>query len=609
MATAVLLWLITLWRAPGAWRNPQKRPLWSAFAILATEMLLSSDSAILWFDSATGINSGSALVKHMCAVVAAGCVVAFLAGAVASSTGEKDRPDGRASRYAHARTVIPAVTVLVMAVLFAWMERPREEIDLFVAYPRDSWVLAYNITWITYFGWAMLTAARLSWQWSRRPGPPLLRYGLTLICAGTSIGIVYAAHRLSMLLIPRLGLHPLPAGVNHTLNVFLAVVPLLLIAVGSTMPAVPKLHQALAHHYDHVLLYSLWDTLTSTAPHVRLEEHPGRLRDMLALLAPRERLYRRTIEIRDAILVLGDNTTLSVRLRAADHVEDAGIPESELVTAAEACWIRAASEARKAGHFVAGTLEPPERAGGDLDTEVRVLRTLSDAYFSPVTADFARQHVARLTSPGASPVATFSPPAPPAWPDCTRTQKAARLFTEALAPANLVIVLLLLIGWHSTMTWSGLGWGLVAALFCGVIPISIVLLGVKRGELTDKHIRVRRQRMVPMTLSLLSVVAGIVLLYLLGAPKDVSALVVAMLVGLASSLAVTVWWQISIHNSVAGGTVMILLLAFGLPMLPAVLAAVAIGWSRLVLKAHTLPQVLAGTALGGTAALAFVLLR
>ncbi|MFC9329041.1 hypothetical protein [Kitasatospora sp. NPDC057015] len=204
---------------------------------------------------------------------------------------------------------------------------------------------------------------------------------------------------------------------------------------------------------------------------------------------------------------------------------------------------------------------------------------------------------------------TFSPPAPPALADCTPAQKAARITTDVLAPANLVIALLLLVGWHSTRSWSGLGWGLLAALFCGVIPISIVLFGVKRGELTDKHIRVRRQRVVPMSLSLVSVAAGITLLYVLGAPADVSALVVAMLVGLVSSLLVTIGWQISIHNSVAGGSVMILLLVFGPWMLPTVLGAAAIGWSRIVLKAHTIGQVLAGTALGGTAALCFALLR
>ncbi|WP_327304706.1 hypothetical protein OG730_14960 [Streptomyces sp. NBC_01298] len=204
---------------------------------------------------------------------------------------------------------------------------------------------------------------------------------------------------------------------------------------------------------------------------------------------------------------------------------------------------------------------------------------------------------------------TFSPPVPPSFADSTPREKAARVLTEGLAPANLVVAQLLLVGWHSTGSWSGLGWGLLAALFCGMVPIGIVLLGVRRGALTDQHIRVRRQRVVPMGLSLVSVVAGITLLRVLGAPADVFALVVAMLVGLVSSLLVTVGWQISIHMSVAGGTVMVLLLVFGPVVLPAVLIAAGVGWSRLILKAHTAAQLLAGTALGGTAALTFALLR
>ncbi|MEV6209585.1 hypothetical protein [Kitasatospora sp. NPDC051914] len=206
-------------------------------------------------------------------------------------------------------------------------------------------------------------------------------------------------------------------------------------------------------------------------------------------------------------------------------------------------------------------------------------------------------------------MSTFTPPAPPAFSASSGTEKTARILTDVLAPANLVTALLLLIGWHSTHSWTGLGWGLLAALFCGVIPISLILLGVRRGALTDKHIRLRRQRLVPMTASLLSVIAGLALLHAVGAPRDVSALVVAMLVGLVSSTAVTVRWQISIHNSVAGGTVMILMLVFGPAMALSLIGAAAIGWSRLVLKAHTLAQVLAGTALGSTAALAFALLR
>jgi hypothetical protein len=41
----------------------------------------------------------------------------------------------------------------------------------------------------------------------------------------------------------------------------------------------------------------------------------------------------------------------------------------------------------------------------------------------------------------------------------------ARAVTEALAPANLAVAQVLLIGWHSAPGVAGLGWGLLAATF------------------------------------------------------------------------------------------------------------------------------------------------
>ncbi|WP_322973164.1 MAB_1171c family putative transporter [Peterkaempfera griseoplana] len=384
----MVLWLITIWRAPGAWRNRQKRPLWVAFAVLASNLLLSNNGAARAFDLFVGVNSLSALLKHLAAVTAAACVVAFLDGALASAACPPTR--------ARAHTVVPIATAALMITLFGAAGRPHEAVDMLLAYPRDLRITAYTLIWTLYFGWALATATRLSWRWSRRPGPVLLQRGLAIICLGTSIGILYAIHRAGMLFTERFNVHPVSKNADSAINALLAVIPLLLIAAGSTLPAVEKIREAARHHRDVHRLYPLWDALTSATPHIRLKQRPTPLRDLLNVRTPRERLYRRTIEIRDAILVLNDCAPVAVRLRAADHVEDAGLPDTAAATAAEACWVRAAREARVAGHLTSGTVEPPAKAGTDLDTEVLVLASLSDAYFSPLSEEFARQHLARL---------------------------------------------------------------------------------------------------------------------------------------------------------------------------------------------------------------------
>ncbi|MFE7271827.1 phosphatase PAP2 family protein [Streptomyces sp. NPDC057623] len=188
--------------------------------------------------------------------------------------------------------------------------------------------------------------------------------------------------------------------------------------------------------------------------------------------------------------------------------------------------------------------------------------------------------------------------------------RTARLITDTLAPANLVIAILLIIGWHSTSSITGLGWGVLAALFCGGIPFAVIMLGVKRGHWTDKHVRVREQRAVPLLATMASVLIGISLLVVFQAPREVFALVVAMLVGLITTMIVTIWWKVSVHTAVAGGVVVILLLAYGVHMAPLVLGIAAIGWSRVSLRDHTPAQTVAGALLGGLAgAVVFSALR
>jgi membrane-associated phospholipid phosphatase len=188
--------------------------------------------------------------------------------------------------------------------------------------------------------------------------------------------------------------------------------------------------------------------------------------------------------------------------------------------------------------------------------------------------------------------------------------RTARLITDTLAPANLVIAILLIIGWHSTSSVTGLGWGVLAALFCGGIPFAVIMLGVRRGSWTDKHIRVREQRAAPLLATMTSVLVGISLLVAFKAPREVFALVVAMLVGLIMTMIVTVWWKVSVHTAVASGVVVILLLAYGMSMAPLMLGIAAIGWSRVALRDHTPAQTLVGALLGGlAAAVVFSLMR
>jgi membrane-associated phospholipid phosphatase len=180
-----------------------------------------------------------------------------------------------------------------------------------------------------------------------------------------------------------------------------------------------------------------------------------------------------------------------------------------------------------------------------------------------------------------------------------RTRWAAVAVSEVFAPAVLAIALGLAVAWHAAGDLSrGLGWGALMVLFTGVIPYAFILLGVRRGKWANHHIPDRAQRPAALLFGVASVLVGLGALVALGAPRELVALAVAMLVGLSVALAITFVWKISIHVAVASGAVVILALVFGPWLYLTATVAVAVAWSRLVLGAHTAAQVIGGAIVG-----------
>ncbi|MEU5941439.1 hypothetical protein ABZ807_20160 [Micromonospora sp. NPDC047548] len=153
---------------------------------------------------------------------------------------------------------------------------------------------------------------------------------------------------------------------------------------------------------------------------------------------------------------------------------------------------------------------------------------------------------------------------------------------------------------HATApAWlTGLSWALLAVLFSAVVPYGIVWLGVRRGRLTDHHIGVREQRRGPLVGGLLSVLAGLAALVLLGAPRALVAMVVVMFAVLLVVTAVNQAWKLSAHAAVSAGAVAVLVVVFGPALLVAFGLVALIGWSRVRLGDHTAAQVLAGATAG-----------
>lgn len=177
----------------------------------------------------------------------------------------------------------------------------------------------------------------------------------------------------------------------------------------------------------------------------------------------------------------------------------------------------------------------------------------------------------------------------------------ARRVTDGLEPRVWIVAVAVLTGWHAAGP-TGVGWGAFAAFFCGVVPMLWIRWGQRHGYWGDRHVRRRQDRLIVLPGAIASVALCGGGLVLLGAPREVTALVVAMLATLLAILAVTTRWKISVHTAVSGGAVALLALAYGpWPLAGGVLVAL-VGWSRVRLRHHTLAQALAGAALGAVVA-------
>lgn len=181
--------------------------------------------------------------------------------------------------------------------------------------------------------------------------------------------------------------------------------------------------------------------------------------------------------------------------------------------------------------------------------------------------------------------------------------KVAKILTEVFAPPILVVTLLIVVGIHSTSSISqGLLLSAVAAFFAAGMPYAIMLLGIRRGRLSDRHLSLREQRPTMMIIGLVSVSIGLQVMVWLDAPREFLALVAAMVAGVGVALAISSFWKISIHAACAAGTVAILEIVFGWIMLVLVPVVVAICWARVTLQDHTGGQVIAGAAVGALVA-------
>ncbi|HVU14906.1 MAG TPA: hypothetical protein VHD90_26710, partial [Phototrophicaceae bacterium] len=185
----------------------------------------------------------------------------------------------------------------------------------------------------------------------------------------------------------------------------------------------------------------------------------------------------------------------------------------------------------------------------------------------------------------------------------------ARLISDILSPPVIWGFLAFPIAFHEAQSpEQALTWALTYTLMVCVIPAIYIGYMVWRGQITDLHMEVRKERIRPFIVSIIGTILAWVLLRWMDAPPLLGFFALVSLVLLGTMLLVTLVWQISMHTMSITCAVVAAGALYGVgpallltPLIPVV------GAARLKLRRHTLAEVIAGVLLGGAITLVLLL--
>lgn len=187
-----------------------------------------------------------------------------------------------------------------------------------------------------------------------------------------------------------------------------------------------------------------------------------------------------------------------------------------------------------------------------------------------------------------------------------RTTDVARRVTDVLQPRNVLLAGMLGIGIASAGDWTGIPWGLLGALCAGIIPAAYIEWERKRGTWGDRHVVDRKQRAPVFFVILGSVGLGSLVMVVGHAPTGILIAMIALWAMTIVLLAVNAAWKISVDSAVASAVVAMLAVVHSPQWLAAYALVIAVCWSRVALKYHSVAQTVAGASLGGACTLAFL---
>lgn len=142
-------------------------------------------------------------------------------------------------------------------------------------------------------------------------------------------------------------------------------------------------------------------------------------------------------------------------------------------------------------------------------------------------------------------------------------------------------------------------------LFTVLLPTYLIHVYRKYEGWTLRQLGIRERRMIPYIISILCYFVGYYLLSLLNTPNFISVIMVVAIIIEVVCVTINNWWKVSVHSAGIGGvTGMVVAFSFILNFDPTwwlcllLFVAGLVGTSRMVLRQHSLSQIVCGFLVG-----------
>jgi len=175
--------------------------------------------------------------------------------------------------------------------------------------------------------------------------------------------------------------------------------------------------------------------------------------------------------------------------------------------------------------------------------------------------------------------------------------RAARWISIVFDSSFLSLPVFLALGWHSGRT-AGVLWAIVVLFIVTGIPLVYLLVGRKRGWVSDLELTRREERPRFILVSLSSDVLALGVMWL-GNGLHLLRLIILTYFCLAILMfTISSFWKISMHMAGVGGFSTALVFVFGAAALWAFLSLLLVAWARLHRRKHDISQLIAGALAG-----------